>query len=123
LINILFSLKDSEGSHEDDEDNDRFLEELEQENLMLEKELESLMQLKSSQQKENQQPSMLSKEHSPISERANLERIEEKVEEERESYYYSNSEDEQSSNKKLKQYIEYFYSQQTKEKNSNSKRC
>jgi len=64
---------------------------------MLEKELESLMQLKSSQQKEIQQPSMLSKEHSPSSDRGNLERIEEKVEEERESYYYSNSEDEHSS--------------------------
>jgi len=87
--------------NDDDEDNDRFLEELEQENLMLEKELESLMQLKSSQQKEIQKiPSEPeSAGHSPISEKGsrNLTKIDERVEEERESYYYSNSDDEHPS--------------------------
>jgi hypothetical protein len=68
---------------------------------MLEKELESLMQLKSSQQKEIQQiPSEPgSADRSPVSEKGsrNLTKIDEKVEEERESYYYSNSDDEHSS--------------------------
>ncbi len=88
--------RNSDGSQLDDDDNDEFLEELERENLMLEKELENLMQLKSSQQKETQNSVPYSKELSPTSEKGNLEKIEENIEEERESYYYSNSEDEQS---------------------------
>lgn len=65
--------------------------------MMLEKELESLVQLKSSQQKEIQMNSNRSKEVSDSPDRGSLEKIEERVEEERESYYYSNSEDGQSS--------------------------
>jgi hypothetical protein len=59
--------------------------------MMLEKELETLVQLKSAQQKEIQQDNMRSPLVSPVH---NLEKIEEKVEEERESYYFSNSDDE-----------------------------
>ena len=88
----------SEFSNEDYDDNDRFLEELERENMMLEKELETLVQLKSAQQREIQQDTFRSPLVSPVH---NLEKIEEKIEEERESYYFSNSDDEQRSSKRV----------------------
>lgn len=91
-------IEQSEFSNEDYDDNDRFLEELERENMMLEKELETLVQLKSAQQKEIQQDSFRSGLVSPVH---NLEKIEEKIEEERESYYFSDGEDEQRSSKSV----------------------
>jgi len=98
-------------SEDDVENNDKFLEELEKENRMLERELAGLVQMKKNGNSPEQIVQSTTSDNFKVTdllksaEKIQLEKIEEKTEEDHPSYSYSNSEDDEvyfSNQKKAK---------------------